>query len=268
MKHAARISTRPSSSARARPRAHRERLRPAIQLADPSHVSKVGDRRAGLDATQPKVYGRLMRRVLAVVASSWLVCALGLSAPVVSAEPLGCTIRGTNGPDRLNGTSGSDVICGFRGEDVLRGGGGADVLYGGDGSDELQGAAGSDVMYGGDEADLFQGGGDADAMYGGPMNDAFYPGKGADAVYGGGGGDFSESSPGDDRLYGGAGNDFLFDNQGVDLLRGGDGNERCLGAPGGGLPDTIIGGSGFDDWLADSQDILIGVERESPTRCD
>ena len=45
-------------------------------------------------------------------------------------QPRGCTITGTDGPDRLVGTNGPDVICGLGGDDRIEGMGGDDVLYG------------------------------------------------------------------------------------------------------------------------------------------
>jgi hypothetical protein len=58
----------------------------------------------------------------------------------------GCTIRGTDGDDRLAGTPGKDVICGLGGNDVLLGKGGNDELIGGPGRDRLDGGAGRDRL--------------------------------------------------------------------------------------------------------------------------
>lgn len=76
-------------------------------------------------------------------------------APAPS-NPLGCTIRGDNGPDRLVGTSGRDVICGRGGDDVLLAGGGNDVVYGGPGRDVASGGAGKDRLYGGRSGDVLR----------------------------------------------------------------------------------------------------------------
>ena len=59
-------------------------------------------------------------------------------------RPLRCTIVGTNGPDRLVGTSRRDVICGLGGSDLLLGLGRDDVLVGGPGADYLRPGAGRD----------------------------------------------------------------------------------------------------------------------------
>jgi hypothetical protein len=72
-------------------------------------------------------------------------------------QPRGCTVTGTDGPDRLTGTPGDDVICGLgfgdAGADRVDGGGGDDTLYGGDGDDDLRGADGRDVLSAGPGAD-------------------------------------------------------------------------------------------------------------------
>ncbi|AHY45898.1 Tannase and feruloyl esterase [Rubrobacter radiotolerans] len=62
--------------------------------------------------------------------------------------PGACTIRGTNGADRLIGTPGRDVICGGSGNDFIDGRGGDDVLRGGGGNDRLIGGAGRDRLFG------------------------------------------------------------------------------------------------------------------------
>jgi hypothetical protein len=74
-------------------------------------------------------------------------------------RPGGCAreIRGTVGPDVLNGNSGDDLILGFSGDDRERGRGGDDCLVGGEGRDRLLGGSGYDRLTGGSGADLLEG---------------------------------------------------------------------------------------------------------------
>jgi hypothetical protein len=65
-----------------------------------------------------------------------------------------CTIKGTNGSDRLRGTGRRDVICGAGGNDSIAGAGGNDVLLGGAGHDTLTGGPGNDRLVGGPGRDL------------------------------------------------------------------------------------------------------------------
>jgi Ca2+-binding RTX toxin-like protein len=73
-------------------------------------------------------------------------------------------IRGTDGPDRLQGTAnndeirgegGNDVLIGLAGNDRLRGDDGNDTLSGGAGNDRLRGDHGNDILTGGVGSDRF-----------------------------------------------------------------------------------------------------------------
>src|SRR5256885_12754655 len=57
-----------------------------------------------------------------------------------------CTIVGTEGRDRLHGTSRADVICGLGGNDRIFTDGGNDVILGGPGNDVLLGGRGNDQI--------------------------------------------------------------------------------------------------------------------------
>jgi acid phosphatase type 7 len=103
-----------------------------------------------------------------------------------------CTIRGTDGDDRLVGTRRRDVICGLGGNDKIFGLGANDVLRGGAGNDVLRGGRGRDRLYGN---------------------------KGNDRLYG---------QSGSDRLVGGAGRDRLYGNNGNDRLSARDKRRREL----------------------------------------
>jgi len=103
-----------------------------------------------------------------------------------AAEPRGCTITGGDGPDRLRGTRGADVICALGGADRIDGRGGADVIYGDGGDDRIAAGARADTAYGGDGADRLHGGRGADVLAGGPGADRATGGAGADHVEQGG----------------------------------------------------------------------------------
>lgn len=66
--------------------------------------------------------------------------------------------RGTNGADRLIGTSGNDHISGRGGDDRIVGRGGNDTLSGGSGDDTIFGDAGNDRINGGSGEDTLLGG--------------------------------------------------------------------------------------------------------------
>jgi Ca2+-binding RTX toxin-like protein len=116
------------------------------------------------------------------------------------------SIRGTTGPNVLNGRSGDDAIQALDGDDTVNGGAGADVLNSHGGNDSVSGGGGQDTI---------RGGGGADNLSGGPAADT---------------------------IYGGAGNDVLSGGAGPDDHRGGPGSDRCNpGAPGLGRGDTAQG---------------------------
>ena len=102
-----------------------------------------------------------------------------------------CTIRGTEGNDRLNGTRRRDVICGLGGNDWIRGRGGSDVIRGGPGHDRLSGNRGDDRIYGQSGNDRMVGGSGYDRLYGNAGRDAL----------------FSRDSHRRDRVTGGRGRD-------------------------------------------------------------
>lgn len=85
-----------------------------------------------------------------------MVSSLAVATSVAAQD--GCDLEGTSGPDRLNGGSGSQVVCGRGGGDLVKGGSGHDDLYGNGGQDELRGNSGNDTLTGGDGADFFRGG--------------------------------------------------------------------------------------------------------------
>src|SRR4051812_37350697 len=108
--------------------------------------------------------GRLLLLIggLALVASA-SVSAAGLDV-----------IRGTRGPETINGTAGGDLIYARAGNDAVRGQDGGDVIYGGDGNDVVRGGPGNDVIYGGEGNDVTWAGGGADVQFGGEGDDGLH----------------------------------------------------------------------------------------------
>jgi hypothetical protein len=72
---------------------------------------------------------------------------------VGASAPSDCTIVGTSGEDKLNGTAGEDVICGLEGNDTINSSGGDDLLRGGPGNDTLVDLEGKDRLHGGAGSD-------------------------------------------------------------------------------------------------------------------
>ena len=83
---------------------------------------------------------RAPRRVMAITA---IAAALLIPSTVVAV-----TKTGTDGPDRLVGTSEGDTLEGRGGRDTILGLGGNDTLYGNLGRDTLRGGAGDDLLIG------------------------------------------------------------------------------------------------------------------------
>jgi Ca2+-binding RTX toxin-like protein len=57
--------------------------------------------------------------------------------------------------DKIEGTSGNDLIFGEKGSDILDGGNGEDVIYGGEGNDMITGGQGNDYLEGGGGNDIY-----------------------------------------------------------------------------------------------------------------
>lgn len=128
-------------------------------------------------------------------------------------------IEGTDGADRLRGSSAPELLVGFGGNDRISGGGGSDCIVGGDGNDRLDGGSGEDVIVGGTGSDDLRGGSGDDRLFGEEGNDRLRGGSGEDFISGG---------PGDDDIDGGSGNDELHGDGGFDTLDGSSGTDTCL----------------------------------------
>lgn len=131
---------------------------------------------------------------------------------------LGAPIIGTNGTDKISGTSGNDLIFALGGSDKVDGKGGNDCIVGGDGSDKLSGGTGNDVILGGNGSDSLKGEGGDDRLYGDNDSDSLSGGTGDDFLYGGNGSDSLKGDSDDDTLDGEAGSD---------SAKGGSGTDTC-----------------------------------------
>lgn len=140
-----------------------------------------------------------MRRLAVLLATMGL--ALFTSAGVAFALTLDCTANrgcvGTDLPDTLNGSSGSDDMDGRQADDDLFGNDGSDWMSGDayaptdtstDGNDNISGGIGNDSMVGYGGADDLSGGDDSDFI---------------DAIE-------NSDNPGEDTVTGGGSNDFIF----------------------------------------------------------
>jgi Ca2+-binding RTX toxin-like protein len=153
----------------------------------------------------------------------------------------GSTLRGTDGDDLIDCTNanGPVRIIGAGGNDVLTGSAFDDRIEGGKGDDMLYGLNGNDDLYGGGGCDRLQAGPGDDFLKGGPGNDA------RPARLGCGVSDASEHSDTWGGLFGDAGADVLLGGPGVDALigdpPGGGGtnpNDYCDAGPG--QPDPTL----------------------------
>jgi CSLREA domain-containing protein len=93
--------------------------------------------------------------------------------PLATCKGKAATIVGTNGAEKLKGTSRKDVIAalggkdkvsGLAGNDLICGGGGKDTLNGGKGNDKLFGQKGNDTLKGGPGNDKLKGGAGKDIV--------------------------------------------------------------------------------------------------------
>jgi Ca2+-binding RTX toxin-like protein len=125
----------------------------------------------------------------------------GPSDPV---RPGGCAheVRGTAGPDALDGTSEGDLIFALGGDDRARGHDGDDCLIGGSGGDRLLGEDGYDRLTGGAGADRLDGGKARNAYDAGAGDDRIEARNGRVETVRCGPGDDTVRADADDRLRG------------------------------------------------------------------
>jgi len=164
----------------------------------------------------------------------------------------GRVFQGSNGNDRICGTSRGDVITGNGGKDVISGFGGADRINGGSGSDRINGgsskdrisgSSGNDVIFGSSGNDRINGNSGRDRISGNSGNDRLAGASGKDVISGSTGKDVISGGSGSDRLSGNSGNDRINGDSGNDRISGDSGNDRMKGSSGN---DRISGGSGRD----------------------
>ena len=115
-------------------------------------------------------------------------------------------ISGTEGNDRIKGTSEGDWIFSYGGNDTIVAGNGWNYIYAGAGDDTVRGGTSSDNIYGEDGADKIDGGDGDDWLFSG--SDYLDGGIERDTVIGGAGNDFISAGVGD-TVDGGKGVDIL-----------------------------------------------------------
>lgn len=168
------------------------------------------------------------------------------------------TIAGTNGPDAIVGTFGTDVIKTFAGDDTVRGEadfagapeGGTDFICLGDGDDVADGADKADFIHGGPGNDILDG-----DNFPSPFGDRLFGGTGDDTFTGGQGADFMSGGPGNDMVDVGTGTV----NQGADTVRAGSGDDLINEALDGSI-DDIDAGPGNDTCIVDAADEVENCE--------
>ena len=161
-------------------------------------------------------------------------------------------IHGTEGKDKIKGTTKSDLIFAYGGDDVIDASSDDDCVVLGSGNNTVYAEGGDDVIIGGTGNDTIYGGSGDDIIYAGGGNNKIYAGSGNDIIYGGPGDDYIEGGSGDDLIWGGAGNDTILGGSGKDTIYGEEGDDVIYGGSdddyldGGPGYDTIYGDSGFD----------------------
>ena len=156
------------------------------------------------------------------------------------------TIFGTDGNDRLRGTSASELIFGLEGNDRIDGGGGNDCIVGGEGNDRVNDSSGEDVVIGGEGNDYIDAGSGNDLINGGEGNDHLIGGSNNDIIFGGDGEDHLEGGQGNDELHGGTENDLIEGGSGDDQIFGEEGNDNLKGGSGNDFLDGGIGGGNLN----------------------
>lgn len=168
-------------------------------------------------------------------------------------------IFGTEGRDRINGTSRNDVIVTFGGNDRVDSGAGNDCIVGGDGAKQYDGGSGNDVIIagngnnnldGGSGNDIIQSGDGNNKINAGAGNDSVISGSGNDQIVAGAGDDTIRAGGGNDKVDAESGNDEVYGELGNDDLRGGSGNDTLLGDEGN---DVVDGDAGRDTCVAETK---------------
>jgi Ca2+-binding RTX toxin-like protein len=116
----------------------------------------------------------------------------------------GCAValRGTEGPDNLDGDAADDLLVGLGDNDRIRGHDGDDCLIGDAGDDRLAGAGGYDRLTGGSGADRLDGGSGLNAYDAGSGDDSIEARNGRGETVRCGPGDDTVRGDANDRLVG------------------------------------------------------------------
>lgn len=170
-----------------------------------------------------------MKRAMLLFGVVAMVVLLGTG--VAFADTFDCIANrgciGTNGPDTLNGSTGSDYMDAMQDDDELFGNEGYDIMYGDafaapnndtstDGDDHLEGGPSFDELVGYGGADQLSGGDDSDFIFAVESS----VNEGEDIVNGGSGNDFIDAQDGVlDTINCGKGRrDAVFFDKGVDTV--------------------------------------------------
>ncbi|MDQ3645417.1 MAG: hypothetical protein M3345_00610, partial [Actinomycetota bacterium] len=168
-----------------------------------------------------------------------------------------CSITGTAGDDRLQGTSSTDSICGGAGADTLIGIGSGDRIFGGRGKDLMKGDRAPQTFIGGRGTDTvsYQ---NAEAMVYIFLREMVSNGWARDhlikpeIVIGSRYADYMEGSARGERIDGWRGNDEIYGDSGRDSLVGGSGDDEFDTRDG--VSESIRGGLGRDVAYSDAGD--------------
>ena len=194
-------------------------------------------------------------------------------------------IKGGVGNNRIDGMAGHDTLIGMECNDTLLGNAGNDTVDGKQGADVLSGGVGFDSADyrfetanlvlsidgvaneagGGAQGDNIQldverivAGEGSDRVTGSALDNSITGRGGNDTVFGLGGNDSIDGDAGNDSIVGDAGADVLTGGAGADVHVGGDGTDTFITNDG--VRDTLVGGLGLDQAVADAIDLATEVE--------
>ncbi len=171
---------------------------------------------------------------------------------------------GSQGNDRITGTSDDNILDGGAGNDTINGGAGNDTINGGAGVDTINGGAGDDIIIGGFGSDTMDGGAGIDTVSFAYSTQSWFIDleNGTSSTQAGSnnpeqilnfenaigsqGNDRITGTSDDNILDGGAGNDTINGGAGNDTISGGLGNDTLDGGAGN---DTLSGGVGEDTFV-------------------
>jgi Ca2+-binding RTX toxin-like protein len=185
-----------------------------------------------------------MKRLSLLLATMGM--ALLMSAGVAFADTFDCTVgracTGTNGPDTLKGSAGSDYMDARQDDDELFGNEKHDSMSGAafDAPDNDTSTDGNDLLKGGPGFDELVGYGGADELSGGDNGDFIFAEE-------------SSAKMGEDIVSGGRGNDYILARDGVkDTINCGKGNTDVVYFDKGGV-DTVANNCEYKNQFPEEQ---------------